>query len=61
MNRVAPLLLVAFAAPAFAQTADVIKEGGGIELPSDIKTVEYDIRPLLYMPGSARAGFDSVE
>ncbi len=60
MNRVA-LLLLAFAVPAFAQTADVIKEGGGIELPREIKTVEYDIRPLLYKPGSARAGFDSVE
>ncbi len=61
MNRVAPLLLVAFVATTYAQTSDHIKEGGGIELPSDIKTVEYDIRSLLYTPGSSRAGFDSIE
>ncbi len=57
----AALLLLAVAAPTFAQTADVIKEGGGLLEANAIQTVEYDIRPLLYKPGSARAGFDSIE
>jgi len=62
MPRLVILLVAALAAPpTFAQTADVIKEGGGLLQANTVQTVEYDIRPLLYKPGSARAGFDSVE
>jgi hypothetical protein len=63
VTRVVLPLAVVFglSVPAPAQTAEMIREGGGIRLPSDVKTVEYDVRPLLYKPGSVRAGFDSIE
>lgn len=63
MTRVVlPLALaLGLSAQAPAQTADVIRDGGGIRGPADFASVEYDVRQLLYKPGSARAGFDSIE
>lgn len=65
MTRAALLLVSVFAlaTSATAQTADVINEGRGLleRLRTDFVSREYDVRPLLYKPGSAKAGFDSVE
>ena len=63
MTRAALLLALLFghALPVAAQTADVIRGGGGIRGPADFTAVEYDVRPLLYKTGSARAGYDSIE
>lgn len=63
MSHAALFLVVLFGVvtAAVAQTENVIREGGGITAPSDFTSVEYDVRPLLYRPGSAKAGFDSIE